>query len=213
MTPEPRHATDRALPLRERKKLRTRQALAAAALQMFSERGLDATTVEDLVDRAEVSRSTFFRVFPAKEAPAIEAEVELWTAVLAALGERPLAGPVLDALRDVLRETVGALGTEWAHRYVDTRRLVLAEPALLAYTGRYRAEVEQRLAERLADRLGLPAEDIRPQVLAELTTTGWRIAARGWVHAGGPGGVEVLAERVGEAFAAVPASLELTAPS
>src|SRR5438046_53859 len=41
-------AGDRSLPLRERKKLRTRRALADAALRLFTENGLGSTTLEDL---------------------------------------------------------------------------------------------------------------------------------------------------------------------
>ncbi|MEU4712647.1 TetR family transcriptional regulator [Micromonospora purpureochromogenes] len=204
--------SDRALPLRERKKLRTRRALADAALRMFTERGFEATTVEELVDAVEVSRSSFFRIFPAKEAAAIEAEAELWSAYLAALERRALSGLVLTELSDLLGEVVTGLGADWADRYVATRRLVLTSPALLAYAAHYRAEVEQRITERLAGKLALPPGDLRPQVLAEVTTTAWRLAARAWVHGGGQGGLSTLVERVARAFRAIPASLELSAP-
>ncbi|MGB2571984.1 TetR family transcriptional regulator [Micromonospora citrea] len=204
---------DRALPLRERKKLRTRRALADAALRLFTERGFDTTTVDDLVDAVEVSRSSFFRIFPAKEAAAIEAEVELWSAYLAALDGHPLSGGVLTGLSDLLRAVVTGLGPDWAQRYVATRRLVRTAPALLAYAEHHRVEVEQRLAERVADKLALPPGDLRPQVLAGLLLTAWRLAARAWVLDGGPGGLEALVERMEQAFRAVPASLELSAGS
>lgn len=200
----------RELPLRERKKLRTRRALAEAALRMFTERGFDAVTLEELVDAVEVSKSTFFRTFPAKEAAAIEAEAEIWTAYLEALTapERLPEGPALDALRTVLGEVVGELGREWGERYAATRRLVLTAPSLLAYAGSHRHGVERELTALLAARLGLPEDDLRPQTLAQLTTTAWSVAARGWVFSDAP--FDALLDRVGRAFAAIPGSLELT---
>src|SRR2546430_712030 len=95
-------AADRSLPLRERKKLRTRRALADAALRLFTEKGFGATTLEELADEAEVSKSTYFRFFPAKEAAAIEAEAELWSAYLTALADRDLVGVILGELHQTL---------------------------------------------------------------------------------------------------------------
>src|SRR5262249_17453796 len=53
--------------LRERKKRQTRDAIAAAALALFRERGFDAVTVADVARAADVSEKTVFNHFPAKE--------------------------------------------------------------------------------------------------------------------------------------------------
>jgi AcrR family transcriptional regulator len=51
----------------ERNKQRTRRELAEAAAKLFIERGYAATTVQDIVEAADVSPRTFFRYFPSKE--------------------------------------------------------------------------------------------------------------------------------------------------
>ena len=45
----------------------TRDRMVDAAFSLFDEQGYDATTVEQIVERAGVSRSTFFRAFGSKE--------------------------------------------------------------------------------------------------------------------------------------------------
>lgn len=201
---------DRALPLRERKRIRTRRALADVALRLFTEKGFAATTVEELVDAAEVSRSTFFRAFPTKEAVAIEAETELWTGYLDALSEHALTGPILDALRDTLADAAAALPDDWDERYIATRRLVLTAPSLLGHVEYSRSRVETQVAQHLSDELTLPDGDLRPRILAEMTTTAWSTAGRAWVAADGAGGRSGLLDGLRDAFAAMPGALELT---
>jgi AcrR family transcriptional regulator len=200
---------DRSLPLRERKKLRTRRALADAALRLFAANGFDATTIDELADEAEVSKSTFFRFFPAKEAVAIEAEAELWTAYLSALAERPLAGTVLAGLHDTLAAAATDLDAGWDERFLVTRRLIASEPALLAYVEHYRATIKGQVAGCLAGRLGLDPDDLRLYVLAELAVAAWSIAGRHWVRHGGRGGRQALVKRFDDAIDAIPGSLHL----
>ena len=199
----------RSLPLRERKKLRTHRALADAALRMFAAQGFDRTTLEEVAEAAEVSKSTFFRFFPAKEAAAIEAEV--WQAYLSALADRELSGPILGALHQTLAAAVGGLDPGWDERFVATRHLVAAEPALLAYVEHYRAGIKNQVIDCLAGKLGLNPEDLRLHVLAELAVTAFSVAGRYWVRHGGQGGRPALLERFGAAVEAIPASLDLSA--
>jgi AcrR family transcriptional regulator len=65
----------RDLSRRERKRQETRHSLMEAALQLFAERGYDATTVKDITSAADVAKGTFFNYFETKETilPAIAA--------------------------------------------------------------------------------------------------------------------------------------------
>jgi AcrR family transcriptional regulator len=53
--------------LRERKKARTRQAIADAAARLFAERGYEQVAVSEVAREAEVSEQTVYNYFPTKE--------------------------------------------------------------------------------------------------------------------------------------------------
>src|SRR3954451_10785801 len=53
--------------LRERKKRQTREAIAAAAMELFQARGFEDVTVAEVAQAANVSEKTVFNHFPAKE--------------------------------------------------------------------------------------------------------------------------------------------------
>jgi TetR/AcrR family transcriptional regulator, cholesterol catabolism regulator len=59
---------ERRLGLRERKKQETAERIYRTALKLFSERGYDATTVEEIAQAADVAKGTFFNYFPTKDA-------------------------------------------------------------------------------------------------------------------------------------------------
>jgi NADH dehydrogenase len=61
---------------RERKKLETREALLEAAWTLFRDKGFDDTTVEEITERADVAKGTFFNYFSSKDG--LLAELALW---------------------------------------------------------------------------------------------------------------------------------------
>jgi AcrR family transcriptional regulator len=52
---------------RERKKDETRERIFKAAVHLFHERGFEATTIDEITERADVAKGTFFNYFPKKE--------------------------------------------------------------------------------------------------------------------------------------------------
>ena len=57
---------------RDRKKEQAREALVDAAVRLFEELGIDATSTDDIAAAADLSRATFFNYFPYKEAILVE---------------------------------------------------------------------------------------------------------------------------------------------
>jgi TetR/AcrR family transcriptional regulator, cholesterol catabolism regulator len=53
---------------RERKKGETRHRIFHAAIDLFREKGYEQTTVDDITERADVAKGTFFNYFPRKDA-------------------------------------------------------------------------------------------------------------------------------------------------
>jgi len=53
---------------RERKKDETRRRIFEAAVALFRAKGFEETTVDEITERADVGRGTFFNYFPRKEA-------------------------------------------------------------------------------------------------------------------------------------------------
>jgi AcrR family transcriptional regulator len=60
--------TELELTRRERKKEETKERIAEVALELFRRNGVAATTVEEICEKADVAKGTFFNYFPRKEA-------------------------------------------------------------------------------------------------------------------------------------------------
>ena len=51
----------------DRRVQRTRELLESALIELIGERGYDAITIQDIVDRANVGRTTFYMHYSGKE--------------------------------------------------------------------------------------------------------------------------------------------------
>ncbi|WP_330333833.1 TetR/AcrR family transcriptional regulator [Streptomyces sp. NBC_00536] len=84
--------------LREAKKQRTRQLLAATALELFLERGFDAVSVADVAAAAEVSKPTLFRYYPSKEDLLLDRFADHQDEAARVVRERPAGQTPVEAL-------------------------------------------------------------------------------------------------------------------
>jgi AcrR family transcriptional regulator len=149
---------------RERKKERTRQAIADAALRQFSANGFEATTVAAICEEADVAVSTFYVYFDSKEAaafPDADARVEVAERILA---ERPAGEPI----HATVRRTAHAIAEHdlRAPEAVASRaELIAREPRLTAHASRLESVYVDRLAGEFARQIGVdPSSDLRPRL-------------------------------------------------
>lgn len=146
------------LPLRERKKLKTRRAIQDHALRLFTAQGYDETTVEQIAAAAEVSPSTFFRYFPTKEDVVITDEYDPVMAQV--FRAQPAELSPIEALRATFREVMTEMYEQDLDQIVTRTRLMLSVPALRARTfDAMREGTMGVVIEIIAERVGRAQDD------------------------------------------------------
>ncbi|GAA1497782.1 TetR/AcrR family transcriptional regulator [Paeniglutamicibacter kerguelensis] len=118
--------------LREMKKQRTREAIAAAAMELFVSLGFDSTTVAEVARAAEVSEATVFNYFRTKEDLVFQKLDRFWDGMLAAIEDRPPASGIVDAVEGFLLERRPSAETRREReRLAAVNRMIAASPSLL----------------------------------------------------------------------------------
>ncbi len=143
--------------LRERKKAKTRAVIQQHALRLFHEQGYEQTTVEQIAEAAEVSPSTFFRYFPAKE------DVVLYDAMdpflVRSFREQPRELSPIQALRAAFRAVFDALSPEEIARQRERAELIFRVPDLRMKMLDEALDTIGVFGGILAERMGRPADD------------------------------------------------------
>jgi AcrR family transcriptional regulator len=154
--------------LRERKKLKTREAIRRAAFRLFDENGYANTTVEQIADAAEVSPSTFFRYFPSKESVLLADDMD--PVVLEALARQPADLSPVAAVRKAAEETFATMSDDQWEVERTRQRLMFSIPEIKAahYDEYYRTI--RVFAEALSRRLGRDRDDFELRVFAGALT-------------------------------------------
>ncbi|AUA11643.1 Fatty acid metabolism regulator protein [Streptomyces malaysiensis subsp. malaysiensis] len=150
------------LGLRERKKIKTRQAIRRAALRLFAEQGYEATPVDRIARAADVSSSTVFRYFPAKEDIVLTDEYDGLMAE--AIRERPRDEPPAASLRHAVAELLGPSAGAERDELLARLALVRQVPALRARMSGCLADSGALLGEALAERSGRAPDDFEVRV-------------------------------------------------
>jgi AcrR family transcriptional regulator len=154
--------------LRERKKQQTRQAIHRAAMELFAERGFDATTIADIASAADIAPRTFFSYFASKEEVVFAGFEELYAEFDRVMSERPPGTTALDALRTWIVDAARRFAPDPEHERLEAR-LVGESPSVAACDLQHMKRLETRLAEAVAVDLGEPPDALRPRLVAATT--------------------------------------------
>jgi len=180
--------------LRERKRRETSQRISHAALELFLDKGYEATTLDEIAEAAGISRRTFFYYFESKD--------EILTAYLgrrtdelmAAVLESSSAGEPIDVVCNALLKLASNVGDR---KTIATARLVSgSEFSRIRNQGRY-LKFEQGVADALFEIW--PKKERRDglRLVAMVSIGALRLAVDDWLEQGGK---RPLAKYIEDAF-------------
>ncbi len=153
--------------LRERKKLRTRKAIAEAARRLFEARGFDDVTVAEIAEAAEITPKTLFSYFPAKEDLLFDDEAGLRDMILAGIGGRAPGETILGAVRRQIEDLTSTGNAPALVAALDGLRRSLGDnPVLHARLRLMWERYEQAVAAMLAQETGAAPDDPQPRMAA-----------------------------------------------
>lgn len=169
--------------MRDRQREETRRKLYLAALDVFRRDGVHHCRIDDIAQRAEVSRAAFYFHFPTKEHVLLEFLAETEAPQAKALQELP-SGTTLDALLTAIVENMAATWQKEPALIVDVMAVSIRHTAVLddpAAAGPLRHLTAARFKE-LAAR-GELTSALTPEVLSDFFLSNCFVALMTWGHA------------------------------
>ncbi|MFD3533026.1 TetR/AcrR family transcriptional regulator [Streptomyces sp. NPDC058664] len=202
------------LPLRERKKQRTRRVLIDTSLELFTERGFNGVTLDELCAAVDVSKRTFFRYFTSKEDVAMAPTQDLWRAFLDTLKAcEPNSPRLWEILQEALSSALDRMDADdWAGRVRLSRRLAAENPSMDAHGLHFCRVTTHTAVATLHRRFDIETpDDLRPRLALDMLVSAFECALDDWVRGPADTSQIDLVDRFHQSCAALPHSLTLTA--
>jgi mycofactocin system transcriptional regulator len=158
----------------------TRARIERAALDLFTRRGFEGVTIDEVADAAGISRRTYFRYFATK-ADAVWGDFAEHVARLAWLlrdsgDQQPVLAAICAAYVEVNDYSQADLPL-----LRQRMQLILTEPALLAHSQVRYADVDRVVAEYVASRTGSEAGELLPRLVAASSRAAATAAFEAWL--------------------------------
>ncbi|WDZ83693.1 TetR/AcrR family transcriptional regulator [Micromonospora cathayae] len=175
----------------------TRKSLIASALELFEKRGFDRTSVQEIADRARLTKGAFYHHFESKDDLLRHIQEEYLEAQLAAIQkiEADSDDPKV-RVAELIRFSLTSVAEYRAHVtiFYQERRNLTAD--LFAEVTRKRGVVESAFAGMIADGVtrGVFRADVDPRI-ATFGLVGMCAWAYQWLNVGGPLSVDEVARQ------------------
>lgn len=164
--------------LRQLQRQRVHDAISAAAVSLFLERGFDEVPVTEIAAAAGVSKPTLFKYFPAKEDLVLHRIADHEGEAARVVRQRAAGEEPLEALRrhflDGLARRDPVTGLNDHPEVVAFHRMVFATPSLAARLFQHISRDELALAEALGEVM----DDLTAALLAAQVLAAQRVLAR-----------------------------------
>ena len=173
----------------------TRERLRAAALELFAERGFEATTVPDIVERAGLTRRTFVRHFSDKR-EVFFGDDEIPELAAAAVAAAPPGATPFAIAWDGFHRLAHDRFEPRRAQMAAARRFIESEPALRERDLRKQADLRDALRAAYVAR---GADPLDARVVAGIAVELLQIALERWLadDAGAPLAYHLSAVRAG----------------
>jgi AcrR family transcriptional regulator len=163
---------------RSRSRLATRVSISNAATRLFTERGFDYVTVDEIAEAAEVGRMTVFNHFPRKEDMFFDRDEEIRETLRETLRQRdPRVSPI-EALRLLVHRLIAEQSpyielSAASQKFIET---IEGSETLKARARAIRDEIVQFVAVTLSEGAGREPVDPAAYLAASLLLATWTVA-------------------------------------
>ncbi len=145
----------------------TREDIEREAMRLFTTRGFDATTVDDIAAATGIGRRTFFRYFGSKNDVVWGRFDEGLAELRTGLASAPAGRPLVEVLRDAI-VAFNALPAAQVPVHRQRMALILGVDSLQAHSTLMYAEWRRVIAEFVAARTGARPGDLLPRLAGHL---------------------------------------------
>ncbi|MFJ8857706.1 TetR/AcrR family transcriptional regulator [Streptomyces sp. NPDC102451] len=170
----------------ERRKAATRLEIAREAVRLFADRGVAATTADEIATAAGISQRTLWRYTSSKELCVRPLLTYALDFVIALMRSWPRDRPLAEAVAGKPSSRADASADTDAEALRDLVLLTRTEPGLRAVWLQVHHDAEPAFAEVIAERTGYGPDDLQPRVQATLLNGALRIAVEQWAWGADP---------------------------